>query len=71
MIEATGQTMSDHHRNVTQQEFFVLVGLLLLAAMFSTFAMATLFRAEAWQFPSFLSLPDFSSFMAYDRFKRD
>jgi hypothetical protein len=70
MIEATGQTMGDHHRNVTQQEFFVLVGLLLLAAMFSTFAMATLFRAEAWQFPSFLSLPDFSSFMTYDRFKR-
>jgi hypothetical protein len=32
MIEATGQTMEDQHRNVTQQEFFVLVGLLLLAA---------------------------------------
>jgi hypothetical protein len=47
MIE--GPKMNDHHRDVTLQEFFALVGLLLLAAMFPAFAMIT-------QFPSFLSL---------------
>ena len=77
MLQATNANLDAHggDRHLTQQEYFMFVGLLLLASLFSSFPMEVLFRAGAaagsWcERFRFLAIPNLRQYMTYDRFKK-
>eukprot|EP00750_Incisomonas_marina_P005668 INCI14073.1.p1 GENE.INCI14073.1~~INCI14073.1.p1 ORF type:complete len:625 (+),score=97.77 INCI14073.1:326-2200(+) len=74
MLAATNANLDEHggERHLTEQEFFQLLGLLLLASMFPAFTMDMLFRSAfgALGTYAFLKIPDLSEYMSYDRFKK-
>jgi uncharacterized membrane protein YgcG len=72
MLEATNAVLAEKEKSpLTEQEFFVYVGLLLLMTFYPTFPVAVLFGVAGGVFSTrkFLALPKMQEYMSFYRFK--